>query len=181
MMRVFLAIELPRTIRKQIFAFAKQATQDFDIKLVEEENLHLTLLFLGKISQDNVSLVREALGKLMLAGKIKLRIKELEVFPSAKQAHGIWLKIGGETEKLFPLFKKLSERIISLGFDLENKHLRFSPHITLGRFRKSRSFGEINKTDLPKEEFLVKKIVLFESKLSSKGPKYSKLAEFRIK
>ena len=51
--RLFVAVELPEELRKNIHEFAKQIEQD-GIKLVEEHNLHVTMKFIGDVPEDKV-------------------------------------------------------------------------------------------------------------------------------
>jgi len=178
-MRAFLAIDLPENLKEKIFAFSRKIARQGEVKLVEKENLHLTLLFLGEINEGEkrkVVGVLESLGRL---GEIKLRLGKVEFFPDRKKPHGIWIKVEGEKEKLFALYKRIVEGVLRAGIGLAEKELRFSPHITIGRMRKNiQSFDFKEEVGLEGEEFLVERVVFFKSELSAKGPKYSKIAEF---
>ena len=50
-MRAFVAISIPEEIKNRISEIQNQIPK-FNGKLTEKENLHLTLKFLGEISQD---------------------------------------------------------------------------------------------------------------------------------
>lgn len=54
-MRCFLAVELDDTVKSKIIALQEQI-MGFDVKLVEPQNLHFTLKFLGNV--DNTPLKR---------------------------------------------------------------------------------------------------------------------------
>lgn len=192
-MRVFLAIELPPNLQEKIFEFGQKITEGWKIKLVEKENLHLTLLFLGEITEKEKDRLVEELeeqegqeGLVKLAGRqkgISLRLGKMEVFPSPKKAHGIWINVEGDKEKLFFLYKKIVDKTLAAGIKLDNKQLRFSPHITIGRIKgKAGDLGSASwrMGDLG-EKFEVDKIALFVSKLTSKGPLYTKIGEFEVK
>ena len=178
-MRAFLAIDLPENLKEKIFAFSRKIARQGEVKLVEKENLHLTLLFLGEINEGEkrkVVGVLESLGRL---GEIKLRLDKVEFFPDRKKPHGIWIKVEGEKEKLFALYKRIVEGVLRAGIKLAEKELRFSPHITIGRMRKKMELtGLEGKEGLEGQEFVAEKIAFFQSELSAKGPKYSKIAEF---
>lgn len=178
-MRAFLAIDLPQDLKEKIFAFSRRIARQGEMKLVEKENLHLTLLFLGEISEEEGKKVAGVLEGLSGLGEIRLRLGKAEFFPAGKKPNGIWIKVEGEKEKLFALYKKIVNGVLWAGIKLAERDLRFSPHITIGRVRKKmKLLGLEGKEELEGQEFLVEKVVFFRSKLSSRGPKYSKIAEF---
>jgi len=188
-MRAFFAIELPEELKKKIFARGQEIAKKTDVKLVEEENIHLTLLFLGEISEEEKERVVGAVGDIRGVGEIKLRLGETEIFPDKKRPHGIWINVGGEKEKLFSLYKKIVDGVLKAGIRLEEREMRFSPHITIGRFKRgvggSRdvgpAFAEASAGKDIRGEFTVEKVALFQSQLSAKGPKYTKIGEFEVK
>lgn len=178
-MRTFLAIDLPEELKEEIFALAKKVTLGMDIKLVEKENLHLSLLFLGDIPPDKTAPIRAVLGQLPAYGKICLKLGEWEPYPKKQKPAGIWIGVSGDTVKLFSLYKKMVDELLRAGFIFEKNNFRFTPHITIGRIR-SGGVKSLEKVNLAKS-FLAKKITLFKSKLTSQGPLYSKLAQFEVK
>lgn len=181
-MRTFLAIELPEKLKERIFAFSKKVAEGCDIKLVEKENLHLTLVFLGRIDEEETSRVVRGIGEVKGIGNIKLRLGELEVFPNKRRPYGVWMNVEGEKEKLFSLYKKIIDGLLAAGIKLDESKLRFSPHITIGRFRGRGVRVRSGKwEERRKNEFWVEKVTLFQSQLSSAGPQYTKIGEFEVK
>ncbi|HUW24663.1 MAG TPA: RNA 2',3'-cyclic phosphodiesterase [Patescibacteria group bacterium] len=188
-MRVFVAIELPQDLKEKIFALAEKVSRGMAIKLVEKENLHLTLAFLGEVPEEKVQeivgVLRPSFAKasegegLRRVGKICLSLGKWEPFPNKQRPHGIWINVGGETGKLFSLYKKIIDGLLVRGFILEGEDLQFSPHITVGRL-KSGGARSLEKVSLP-ESFVAERVTLFESRLTEKGPIYSKIGEFGVK
>jgi len=183
-MRLFIAIDLPRGLKERIFAVSRKIVQEIPIKLVEKENLHLTLLFLGERNGEEVETIKGAIGEMVkLFLPINLKTQNPEFFPNPREPHGVWLNLGGEKERLFSLHKKIVDGLLRSGLKLEEKNLKFSAHITLGRIKK-----RIKRLEAPKEFaefkessiFKVEKISLFQSQLSLAGPTYFKLAEFKL-
>lgn len=187
-MRVFIAIELPEELKEKIFAFSEKIAKGCDIKLVEKENLHLTLIFLGDIPEERIKDVTEVLEGLPAlslngtgpagVGEIHLTLGSWEPFPSKQKPFGIWINVEGETRKLFSLYKKIIDGLLAKNFVLERKSLKFSPHITVGRMKSGgvRSMGAMHL----KENFTTGKVTLFSSELAEKGPKYTKIGEFEV-
>ena len=189
-MRAFIAIDLPKELKEKIFVYARRLTSGINIKLVEKENLHLTLLFLGEITEEEKERVMRVLGPpaggLGGLGKINLRLGKAEIFPDKKRPAGIWRNVEGEKEKLFSLYKKIVDGLLKEGVKLEDRNLRFSPHITVGRIKEEAKkvgilgpavagLGELGG------EFMAGRVTLYQSQLGAKGPKSTKLGEFEVK
>ena len=180
-MRSFLAIDLPEKLKEEISLAGWKMAKDREIKLVEKENLHLTLVFLGEITEEEKKKVAEVLKGVKGRGEIRLRLGDIEIFPNEGKPRGVWINIGGEKEKLFSLYKKIIDSLLNTGIKLEEKELRFSPHITIGRFKgKGKSTKKISQNLQIEGEFVTRNITLFSSQLSSQGPCYRKVAEFEL-
>lgn len=177
-MRIFIAIELPEVLKEKIFVLAEKVTEGLAIKLVEKENLHLTLAFLGDVPGEKIQEITGVLREVRGVGRIHLTLESWEPFPSKQKPFGIWINVGGETGKLFGLYKKIIDGLLAKNFVLERKSLKFSPHITVGRMRSGgvRSMGAMHL----KENFTTGKVTLFSSELAEKGPKYTKIGEFEV-
>lgn len=184
-MRVFVAIDLPSDLKEKIFAVSQKVAKQIPLRLVAKENLHLTLVFLGEQSESRVEDIKKALNSVVsLFSSFHLILGDLAVFPNNKRPRGIWFNVGGQKEKLFSLYKKIVDGLLKEGLTIEQKYLNFSPHCTIGRIpEKIKMPGNITQkiswVNL-KEDFLVEKVILFQSKLSSKGPEYFKVEEFSL-
>jgi len=188
--RTFIAIDLPKELKEKIFTYARRLAGGINIKLVEKENLHLTLLFLGEMAEEEKERVMKVLGPpaggLGGLGKINLRLGKAEIFPDKKRPRGIWINVEGEKEKLFSLYKKIIDRLLKEGVKLEDRNLRFSPHITVGRIKeKAKKVGVLRSGSCwigeLGGEFMAGRVTLYQSQLGAKGPKYTKLGEFEVK
>jgi len=177
-MRVFVGIDPPVDLRKELAKLGRDLFSQWNIKLVEEENLHLTLLFIGNISLEKKEKLIKVLRQLRGLQKISLTTRDIEFFPNESDRRGIWLTVSGEKEKLFSLYKKIVDSCLNLGIDIDKNDLRFFPHITLGRFREK---PEHKKLTSFFQGFVVDKFTLFESRLSSRGSVYLKIAEIGLK
>ncbi len=186
LMRLFVAIDLPKDIKKEFFPLSLKLAKKIPLTLVSQENLHLTLVFLGERDEDQVEQIKKAL-KSVAEGffSFTLTLKDLAIFPDNKKPRGIWFNLGGQKEKLFSLYKKTIDGLLKESIKLEEKYFEYSPHCTIGRFpRKVKMPGNINQkiswVNLNKS-FLVEKVILFKSEMSMAGPTYFKLGEFRLK
>lgn len=180
-MRVFVAIDLPGVLKEKIFKISLQIGKKIPLRLVAKENLHLTLVFLGNRTEEEVGRIKEAVAKTTGGfGNFFLTVENLEFFP-AKRPRGIWFKIGGQIDKLSNFHKKIIDSLLRNGIKVED--LRFTPHTCIGRFRSGKEWREarskIEKISLG-ENFMADKVTVFESKLSPKGPSYFKLGEYEL-
>ncbi|AEF97122.1 RNA 2',3'-cyclic phosphodiesterase [Methanotorris igneus] len=171
-MRCFIAIDLPEEIKDKIEE-VKKHFKIKGIKLVEKENLHITIKFLGEIDEEIV----EKIKNLDLSiSPIKVKIKNIGVFPNENYIRVIWL---GATN-LVDLFKEVDEKLSEIGFKKEREYV---PHVTIGRVKfienKKALKDKIEKhRKIDIGEFEVKSIKLMKSTLTPNGPIYEVIKEW---
>ncbi|AXI25168.1 RNA 2',3'-cyclic phosphodiesterase [Methanofervidicoccus sp. A16] len=168
-MRCFLAIELSDEIVEGLEDLKRNFKID-GIKLVEKENLHITVKFLGEIEEKTVEDIKSM--DLSLE-PVESRIKGLGVFPSENYIRVIWVG----ASNLVPLFEEVDKRLQDLNFKREREYV---PHITIGRvkFLKDRKLlkERIEKyRDIDLGTLYVDSIVLMKSTLTRSGPIYEVL------
>lgn len=179
MTRCFIAIELPEEVKKEIISIQKELIHSGLIKgkLTETNNLHLTLKFIGEISEERVNYVKDRLKELKFSS-FNAELDKLGVFDQ-KFVRIIWISLKGK--ELFDLQTKIDEVLE----DLFNKEDRFMAHITIARpkFVNSRKklFEFLEKSKFKKISFKINKVYLKKSELTSSGPKYSTLAVIQSK
>ncbi|MEM2909174.1 MAG: RNA 2',3'-cyclic phosphodiesterase [Candidatus Bilamarchaeaceae archaeon] len=171
--RLFVAVELPQELRANIHEFARQIEQD-GVKLVEEENLHITLRFIGEVPEETVSDIASRLEKIKFK-EFECSIKGVGVFPSPSYIRVVW--VGIECEQLMQLADSVIAALKGIGKEEERK---FSAHLTIARVKKKIDLGEFLRKNKEKEfgKFNVSSFILFESKLTPKGPVYTELKRF---
>ncbi len=127
-LRLFFAIYPGRKIREEIAAIQTGFGITAEARRVPEENLHLTLAFLGEIAADRYLCYTQAAATLS-PPNFKLRLDRLGYFSKASLC---WLAPSQPPEALFALQRKLQTAITRYGF-LDRRP--FKPHVTL--FRKA--------------------------------------------
>jgi 2'-5' RNA ligase len=110
-----------------------------------------------------------------------LQIGKIGVFPDAGKPRVLWLGATGGIEKLTALQIQLERDFTALGFPQENRP--FQAHLTLGRNRNSHILTGIIEivtkyNDFIAGEFNCQELILFQSKLTTEGPIYTKLENF---
>ena len=178
--RCFISLELPREIMKYIEELQEQLTKNnfFYGKFTEIENLHLTLKFLGEISEDKVEQVKKKLKEIDFK-EFEVFIGEMGVF-SKRSFKILWVKL--LNKKIIELQKLIDDKVRELGFSVEE---RFMGHITLARIKKvvkkTEFLNYIKNLKLRKIKFRVKDFVLKKSVLTREGPNYQDLERYSLR
>jgi 2'-5' RNA ligase len=151
-----------------------------DVKLVETENIHVTMRFLGDINLDTVERIFSEMKTIKFA-PFDVHLKGLGVFPSLSYPRVVWAGIGDGADQLRDVFNLLEPKLRGLGFAPDNKG--FSPHLTIARVRSGRNKVQlaefINKnTGFEFGAIKAKCLRLKKSVLSPRGPTYSTLKEY---
>ena len=182
LIRSFLAFDIENDdVRKRLSSVQTRLVQTgADVKLVETENIHVTMRFLGNVSIGMIEKIFEEMKKTEFK-PFNVHIQGVGVFPSLSYPRVVWAGITEGKDQLRDVFTKIEPRLQVLGFAPDPKG--FSPHLTIARVRSGR-----NKTQLA--EFVNKNashkfgtikaecLRLKKSTLSPKGPTYSTLKEF---
>lgn len=178
MLRTFIAVELPERFLTEIERI-EAVLDTHGVKLVEPKQVHITLKFLGDISEDKVEPIASALSEVNCK-PFEARVKGVGVFPKPSYIRVIWLGAEGNFEALHSEV----ERVLSpFKFGKDDK---FSPHATLARVKalkeKAALLEKIKKLEtIDLGTMNVESISLKKSTLTPKGPIYETLREIRLK
>ncbi len=176
MHRLFVAIRPPEPIR-DLLIDAMDDSADF--RWVGEDNLHLTLRFVGQVERPVASDLADALGRLRF-GRFALQVKGVGRFEQSKGG-ALWAGVEPR-EPVAALAAKVERICQSVGLEAERRS--FHPHLTLARWNGRRSrevafFLERNRS-LVSDPFEIDRFILYESHLSRHGPHYEEVADFPL-
>jgi RNA 2',3'-cyclic 3'-phosphodiesterase len=182
--RLFVALEPPEPVRRRLAALAVELRRAAgraaeEIRWVPAENVHLTLQFLGAVPEERLPAVEEAVRAAAAAARpLSLEVRGAGGFPNARRPRVVWTGIGGDVAGLSALVADLGRRLAPLGFPPEGRP--FSAHLTLGRAREGRGAPGIagalaSASAAAGAPWRAAEVVLFESHLSPKGPRYDAL------
>jgi 2'-5' RNA ligase len=194
-MRLFIALDIDEAIRERIARFV-EGMRGFapEARWVQPESLHVTLKFIGEQPADEVEKIKESL-RAIPRRTVEIQFRGYGFFPTAKAPRVFWLGIAAGPP-LGSLATAVDEKMATLGIAKEEH--AFSPHLTLARGtggsgapgrRKgdapSRRFERLQEklTTMPALEFGTmtgREFFLYQSQLSPKGSKYTKLAGFAL-
>ncbi|MDD8019653.1 MAG: RNA 2',3'-cyclic phosphodiesterase [Acidobacteriota bacterium] len=180
-MRTFIAIDLSPDIKDRLVSLVNHLKPlSRDIKWVARENYHLTLKFLGEISDSEVEEVKGAMEKVVgRHHSFNLKLKGLGSFPSGtSRIRVVWVGIDGG-EELLSLQKDMEDELEKKGFPKESRS--FSPHLTVGRAKipeKQQKLANelVNNNQLELGSMLIENIIFFQSILHPQGPEYRALS-----
>jgi len=182
--RAFIAIDLPDDVRAHISRVAhtlRQQLQDYPIRWVPPQNIHLTLKFLGDVSEHNLHTLTH-----LLAGEIKTHrpfefsIGTLGAFPELRRPRVIWIGVEAPDE-LLALQRGINHTMAKLGYQRERRP--YQPHLTLGRVSRNASSSEVRAIGRILQETPVgflgsaraTEVHLYRSDLQPQGAVYSRL------
>lgn len=188
MIRAFLAIGLPETIRTTLTQVIEQfrAQRVSAVRWVPAENIHLTLRFLGSSSTTTLERLAQPL-KLACAAcpPMEIRLKEVGAFPNQRRPRVVWVGLSAPPA-LEILYQAVEKLVVKEGFAAEERG--FSPHLTLGRVRKDAHPVELsaisdalsNVRVQSSLEFTASRLTLYRSDLRPSGAVYTTLANFDL-
>ncbi len=179
-MRAFVAVELPASVRADLRALTECLAQAHgDVKWVEEENLHITMRFLGEIREDQRAAIEALLTRIAgCLAPITLQLAGIGAFPSVSAPRVVWAGVGQGADVLTRIAGEFEAGLRPLGFEPEER--KFTAHVTLGRVRSPRNLSRLSsqlKTTAwtPPPAFPAAHLTLFQSTLSIAGSTYTPL------
>jgi 2'-5' RNA ligase len=183
--RLFIAVEIENNAA--ILSVIKQFTESLTglkIKWVEEDNLHLTLVFFGETEIEKIYAIKSAITNACKdIEPFQLAIKGAGVFKKYTIPSVIWLGIE-RCHELWSIKSGLDQELLKAGFIIEKRD--FKPHLTLGRVKAvTRKDSLKNTLDNYSEnlitEVTIKEVILFESILNQQGPVYKRIFSCLLK
>ena len=176
MHRLFAAIRPPEAIRDLLVDAMDESP---NLGWVADDNLHLTLRFIGEVERPLANDIADQLGRIRFPS-FELKISGLGRF---EQRNGGALWAGVEPRRpVAELAAKVDRACVAAGLEPERR--AFHPHLTLARWRRrnaeaAREFERRNAA-LASELFAVTSFILFESRLSKHGAHYEEVAEYAL-
>ena len=179
--RTFLAFDIEdQTIVRRIIQAQKMLVNTgADLKLVNPQNIHWTIRFLGEIHSSMIEQIHEEMKKIAFS-PFQIELDGIGAFPKPAYPRVIWAGIRNGTKELKDVFEQLEPRLRGLGFHPDNKG--FSPHLTIARVRSGRNKAKLAEliNELIDYDFGTVKsgnLKLIKSDLTPRGPIYTNLKE----
>ena len=177
-MRAFISMDLDKEAKKEVLNLQKELEKSKLVKgkLTEQENLHLTLKFLGDVDEKKAEEVKKLLRQIKFR-KFNSELETIGTFGD-RDVRIIWVKLGGED--VLELQKQIDEQLKNLF----KKEFRFMSHVTIMRIKEAPEQKQLNeylkKLNFKKIKFSVNEFVLNKSTLTKKGPIYEVLEKYKL-
>lgn len=131
-----MAIDLPEQVRERAVKIKKELAQGVTgVRWVKDQNLHITLKFLGEVEDSHldevISTIKRAIAE---ETKFTLDLGTVGCFPEYRRPRVIWLGLTGETRQIHKIGEALDRFLTDLGIPFEKNR---KPHLTLGRVRET--------------------------------------------
>jgi len=183
-MRAFVALEISSAgVIDSLVAFQRElAATGADLKLVERDNLHFTVKFLGEITEAQARDADARLKRLSLPGATAM-VKGAGAFPGPGRPSVVWAGVAREQEA--PV-KAVAEWAIAAleGIGVTDRR-PFTAHVTLARVRSPRGGGVLSALlrasgDRSFGTVRFSELKLKSSVLGRQGPTYSDLGAYPL-
>lgn len=170
MIRVFVALILPQDIKNSV-SLLKGDMQG--AKWVPTSDLHLTIRFIGEVSEKQLQNIKEELREIS-GFPLTLRLKDLRHFSGRAGPKVIWVGVE-PIEELTELREMVDAALLKANIPLEEK--KFKPHVTLARLKGTpfEILGEYLQAGMGfyTRDIEFKEMALFSSKQKEEGVVYS--------
>jgi RNA 2',3'-cyclic 3'-phosphodiesterase len=176
-MRAFIAVDASSgaiaSLQSEIMSGAGWSARD--VKPVETQNFHFTLVFLGEKSDSDIARIKDKMAEMRFE-PFTLNYVGVGAFPKPASARVVWIGVDPEGgQRLTELANDVITKMAELGFQTDKP---FSPHLTIFRARgrpiqmsdisakyQGRTFGSD----------LIDRVHLKKSDLAPSGPVYSNI------
>jgi 2'-5' RNA ligase len=171
--RLFAALELPAPVRDALGAFGRAATaDDFALRPVRDDALHVTLAFLGHRALDDIDPAREAV-RSVAAAVPSLSLGD-PLWLAPRRPHVLTVEVLDADGALFALQERVVEALVdAVGYEPERR--RFRPHVTVARVRHGAAPRRGGLPEAPKAQFAGEALVLYRSYLGGGPARYDAL------
>ena len=180
-MRVFVAVELAPTSREAIGAFVTSlrrhaAFSGTSVRWVPTSNFHITLRFLGEVPASGLAHVGAVVESPFRQCPFHVSLDACGLFPSRGAPRVVWLDAREGHSQLCALHDEVAGHLKESGYAVAARPFR--PHVTIGRVTRlghadaSQIRAVLETISLAVPRWLVGRVVLYESRLSSRGSTY---------
>lgn len=199
--RTFIAIELPPDVRARVLQHInslRRQQPDVRASFSRENNLHLTLRFLGNVPVADIPKVSDAVERATkTVSSFQLTLSGCGTFPPHGRPSVLWIGAGSEgilaasLTRLAPvsvpanldsLYTSIEKELAEAGFPRESRP--FHPHLTIARLRHAqgaRPLAELHHNlGFTPIAFDVSEVVVFRSELLKEGSKHSAIARHKL-
>lgn len=169
--KIFVSINIREKDKKKLSRLIEKWLV-FPVKWIKEDNLHITLLFLGHINDDSLKEICDRVREAAVKSDIfDLEFNQISLGPDKENPRMVWLN--GKISEELRILQENTEK--KLGIFVASKK-SFSPHITLGKIRARKWKNLENKPEIFSKVTMVvsvESIEVMASDFIDDGPEYT--------
>ena len=179
MHRLFVALRPPPDIRRRL---SEPMGGVPHARWQEDEQLHLTVRYIGEVDRPMSEDVALALGQVHAASP-RVAIHGVGAFDKKGRVDALWAGVTPQDE-LARLHKKVDQALVRLGLAPEGR--AYLPHVTLARLPRGAGMDPAidrwlaDHAALSSEVFGFGHLILYESHLTGEGPRYEAVARWAL-
>ena len=171
--RLFAALELPAPVRDALGAFGRAAAaDDFALRAVRDDALHVTLAFLGHRALDDIDPARDAVREV--AAPVPDLALGDALWLAPRRPHVLTVEVADATGALLALQERVVAALVeAVGYEPDRR--RFRPHVTVARVRRGAAPRQRGLPDAPSASFAGEAVTLYRSWLGGGPARYEAL------
>ncbi len=185
-LRTFIGLDVGKDIRHRLVTLQETlARTGSEVKWVEPENLHVTLLFLGEVDEREVVAVCQVAAEAAKSQPaFTMSIAGAGCFPNPRRPRVLWVGVGEGVQEVCALHDALENPLLELGcYRREERH--YTPHVTLGRVKSDRPADKLaaalaRQAQWQGGKVAIREVHVMSSELSPSGPAYTVLSRARL-
>ena len=184
LIRTFISIPVPNEVKsKKNMLYSTLENSPSNISWVKNEQLHLTLKFLGHTPEASFDNIKSEISKVAsTVNPFKLVVDKTGCFPKKERPRVLWLGINGNTVALNDLFLRIDKKMDKIGFPCLDKE--FIPHITLAKVKYPQKhtpdISTFLKSSYDPIDFTADRVQFLTSELLPSGTFYTLLGSFPL-
>ncbi|GHO95868.1 hypothetical protein KSF_059160 [Reticulibacter mediterranei] len=190
MTRTFIALEMNEVQQHHLAEVIRRMSARLPgVRWVNPAGIHLTLAFLGELTDEQLGGVKHAVESAARQSKpFSYRLSRLGSFGSPRQPRVIWMGIDEPTGALSHLHRVLNHELDRRGFEVNKRP--FSPHLTLARVRDPLSADELQQLQtilagrqeglVATDSYVVAHLYVMKSELSRDGAQYTCMQSYTL-
>ena len=179
--RLFVSLNLPVNIIEQIIKLRDNICTEEKIKWEPREKYHLTIKFIGDVSNEMAEEISDKLIFVTQYPEIKCSFNKFGFFYRDEKPAILWAGLKVD-DLLLKLIMELNEKLNKFSISMDNR--KFNPHITLLRIKNDSGNNFVNNFKnftFDPILFTTNSITLFKSILHPEGSKYFEIKNYKLK
>jgi 2'-5' RNA ligase len=185
-LRTFIAVDVGKSIRDRCVALQETlARSGAEIKWVEPENIHVSLLFLGEVNEREIHDLCVAVGDCCAEVEaFQMSVETVGCFPNPRRPRVVWAGIGAGKHELVALHDALEGPLLELGC-YRREERSYTPHVTLGRVKADSAPDRLGTAIARQSGWQggvvdVREVHVLSSELRPSGPLYTVLSRAKL-